>query len=259
MKLRGKVAFVTGAGSGIGRASSILFAREGAKVAVVGNKPAEINRTVEMIKKKKGQAVAVLADISQPHEIRSAVEETVKKWKRIDIVFANAGINGVWAPIDELDVEDWDRTIQVNLRGTFLTLKYTVPHLKKRGGSAMITSSCQGTSIFNVAGSTAYACTKGAQIVLAKKLASELIRNKVRVNAICPGSVYTNINDSVVRKNVEKIKPPVIFPEGNSPLHGRKADPEDIARLALFLASDESRFITGTQIWIDGGWSLLSG
>ena len=131
MQLAGKVALITGGGEGIGRATALLFAREGAKVAVLGRHRENLDPVVDQIAAEHGEAIPVCADVSQPDEMQAAIEEIVRKWGRLDIVFANAGINGVWAPLEELEPEEWDKTLSINLKGTFLTVKYAVPHLKK--------------------------------------------------------------------------------------------------------------------------------
>jgi len=161
MELRGKVALVTGAGSGIGKAAAVRLAQEGASVGVLSRTEEEIRATVQEIEGAGGQAIALLADISNADQMRQAVERLVGKYGRLDIVFANAGINGVWAPIDQLQPEEWDETIAINLRGTYLTIHYSVPHLKQAGGGAIvITSSINGTRTFTSAGATAYSCTR---------------------------------------------------------------------------------------------------
>ena len=260
MRLKDKVALITGAGSGIGKASALLFAQEGAWIGVLGHKTQEINATVEIIQAAGGKAVALLADVSDAGQMAGAVQQLVDTWGRIEIVFSNAGINGVWAPIDEIEPDEWDQTFNINLRGAFLTLKYTVPYLRQQGGSVLITSSGQGTRSFSVPGSTAYACTKAALVTLAKKMALELARHQVRVNVICPGSTTTQINDSLTTRNIDKIRLPIEFPQGKMLLTGgKKATAEQVAKLALFLASDDADVITGTEVWIDGGMSLMQG
>jgi NAD(P)-dependent dehydrogenase (short-subunit alcohol dehydrogenase family) len=165
MELQGKVALVTGAGSGIGKATAARFAREGARVGVLSRTEDEILATVQEIAQAGGQAIPLLADISDADQMRSAIQELVRAYGQLDIVFANAGINGVWAPIDELQPEEWDRTININLRGTYLTVHFSIPHLKKAGGgSIIITSSINGTRTFTTSGATAYSCTKAAQV-----------------------------------------------------------------------------------------------
>jgi NAD(P)-dependent dehydrogenase (short-subunit alcohol dehydrogenase family) len=259
-QLEQKVAFITGAGSGIGRAAALLLAREGACVAALGRSEDETRDAVEEIRNAGGQAIAVIADISHPDEMQRAVRQTVDKWNRIDIVFANAGINGVWAPVEELAPEDWDQTLNVNLKGTFLTVKYTVPYLKKQGGSIIVTSSVNGTRIFSNTGATAYSSSKAGQVAFTKMIALELAKHKVRANVICPGWIETKIEESTQKRDLEAIKEPVEFPEGNVPLtDGKAGTPEQVAQLVLFLASDASNHITGTEVWIDGGESLLMG
>jgi NAD(P)-dependent dehydrogenase (short-subunit alcohol dehydrogenase family) len=147
----------------------------------------------------------------------------------------------------------------INLKGVFLTCKYTVPHLRARGGSIIMTASVQGTRQFTVPGSTAYACTKAAVVAMAKKLALELARDRIRVNAICPGATITNLGEATWIRNTEKIRLPIEYPKGTVLLTGGKpATPEQIAPLVLFLASDDSALISGTEVWIDGVSSLLT-
>lgn len=260
MQLAQKVALITGAGSGIGKATALLFAQEGAKVAALGRTNEELYETVSQIQDVGGEAIPVQADISIADQMRQAVQQIIDKWGRLDIVFANAGINGVWAPLEELDPDEWNKTINVNLTGTYLTVKYAVPYLKKQGGSVIITSSVNGTRIFSNTGATAYACTKAAQVAFAKMVALELAKHRIRVNVICPGAIETDINSSTDKQDLEETGEPVEFPEGNIPLtDGKPGSSEQVAQLVLFLASDTSSHITGTEMWIDGGESLLQG
>ena len=260
MQLNEKVALITGAGSGIGKAAALLFAREGARVAALGHTEDELQKTVDEIKSAGGAAIAVLADISSAAEMQKAIEQTITEFGRLDTVFANAGINGVWAPLEELEPEEWDKTINVNLRGTFLTVKYAIPHLKKRGGSVIVTSSVNGTRIFSNTGATAYSCTKAAQVAFTKMTALELAKHRIRVNVICPGAIETNIDENTEKRHIEREKEPVEFPEGEIPLtDGEPGTSEQVAQLVLFLASDASSHISGTEIWIDGAQSLLQG
>ncbi|OKH54514.1 3-oxoacyl-[acyl-carrier-protein] reductase [Calothrix sp. HK-06] len=260
MQLANKVALITGAGSGIAKAAAILFAKEGAKVAALGRTKDELEAAVAEINQANGEAIAVIADISKVEDMQQATQEVINKWGRLDIIFANAGINGVWAPIDELEPEEWDKTIEVNLKGTFLTVKYTVPYLKKQGGSIIITSSINGTRTFSKSGATAYGCSKAAQVAFAKMTALELAKHKIRVNVICPGAIDTNISENTQQRNLEKAQEPVVFPEGKIPLtDGEPGSSDQVAQLVLFLASDASNLITGTEVWIDGGESLLKG
>ena len=257
-QLDGKVALITGAGSGIGRAAAKLLAREGARIGSLSRDEGELRQLAEEIEREGGEAMSLVADISQPDDMQQAVQRVVDRWGRLDIVFANAGINGVWAPLEELEPDEWDRTLDINLKGTFLTVKYAVPHLKKQGGSVIITSSVNGTRIFSNTGATAYSCSKAGQVVLAKMLALELAKHKVRVNVICPGAIKTEISENTEQRDLEEVRIPVEYPEGSIPLtHGEPATPEQVAQLVLFLASDASNHISGTEIYIDGAGSLL--
>lgn len=260
MQLAGKVALVTGAGSGIGRATALLLAQAGAKVAVIDYKQEPAQEVTGKIQQTGGTAIAAMADVSQPDAVQHAIQQTVDAFGRLDIVFANAGINGVWAPLEELTPEDWDKTIETNLKGTFLTVKYAVPYLKQQGGSVIVTSSVNGTRMFSNTGATAYACTKAAQVAFTKMVALELAKHKVRVNVICPGAIETDIDASTEQKNLQGVKEPVEFPAGMIPLtRGESGTSDQVAQLVLFLATDASSHISGTEIWIDGAQSLLQG
>lgn len=260
MNVKDKVALVTGGGSGIGAASAERLAAAGAKVGVLGRSGDELEQVVGRIESAGGEALALTADISKEDEMQRAVTELTTRFGRLDIVFANAGINGVWAPLDELKLSEWQQTIDVNLTGTFLTLKTALSHLKERGGSVIITSSVNGTRMFSNTGASAYASTKAAQVAFAKMAALELAKHKIRVNVICPGWIETRIEENTEKRDVEREKEPVEFPEGAVPLtDGGPGSPEQVAELVLFLASEASTHITGTEVWIDGGQSLLQG
>jgi NAD(P)-dependent dehydrogenase (short-subunit alcohol dehydrogenase family) len=259
MELNGKVALVTGGASGIGRATALLLAREGAKVGILDRATAREAQTLEQIGRYDGEGLAMDADVSQPAEVEAAVKALLARWGRLDIVFANAGINGVWAPLDELTPEEWDTTLAVNLKGTFLTVKYALPALRRQGGSIILTSSINGTRIFSNTGATAYSCSKAGQVAFAKMAAVELARDNIRVNVICPGGIRTHIGENTQARHLEDIRFPVLYPEGHVPLPDGIGWPEQVARLVLFLASDASRHITGTELFIDGGESLVQG
>jgi len=260
LDLKGKVALVTGAGSGSGEAAAKKLAAAGAQVAALGRTDDELNDVVNEIRSQGCQAIAVVADISDAAAMEQAYQRVEKEWGRLDIVFANAGINGVWAPIEELTPEEWNRTIGINLSGTFYTIKYAAPLLKRQGGSVIVTASVNGTRIFSNTGATAYSTSKAGQVAMTKMLALELAPHKVRVNVICPGAIETNIDENTEQRDLEKVRIPVEFPESNQPLTGGKPGHSDqVGDLVLFLASDMSSHITGTEIWIDGAESLLKG
>lgn len=259
MELEGKVALVTGAGSGIGRAAALRLAAEGAHVGVLSRTESEVRDAAQEIEAAGGRAIPLVADISDARQMSDAVEMLVEAFGRLDIVFANAGINGVWAPIDDLKPEEWDRTINVNLRGTYLTLHHTVPHLKRAGGGAIvITASINGTRTFTNAGATAYSSTKAAQLALGQMLALELAPYRIRVNVICPGMIATQIDENTEKRNTGAAEVPTEFPKGEIPLtDGEPGSSEEVGELVLFLVSQRSKHITGTPVWIDGGESLL--
>ena len=260
MAAQGRVALITGAGSGIGKASALLLATEGYRIGALGRNEDDLREVVEEIKRGKGDAMVLVADVADPRAMEEACRKLGEGYGRIDVVFANAGINGVWAPLDDLEPEEWDKTLSINLKGTFLTVKYALPYLKRRGGSVIVTSSVNGTRIFSNTGATAYSCSKAAQVAFTQMVALELAKYRIRVNVICPGAITTNIDESTEKRDLESEKEPVEFPEGSIPLtDGTPGTAEDCARLVRFLASDESRHITGTPIWIDGAQSLLQG
>ena len=258
--LKGKVAFITGAGSGIGRAAALLLGKEGTRIGALGLDQEELQKVVDEIERSGGEAMPIVADVSQPDQMQQAVRQLVDRWDRVDFVFANAGINGVWAPLEELEPDEWDKTLDINLKGTFLTVKYAVPYLKKRGGSVIVTSSVNGTRMFSNTGATAYSSSKAAQVAFTKMVALELAKHKVRVNVICPGAIETNIEESTEKRDVEEEKEPAEYPEGTIPLtRGEPGKASQVAELVAFLASDQSSHISGTEIYIDGAQSLLQG
>lgn len=258
MEFSGKVALVTGAGSGIGKATALRLAAGGARVVVISRTPKEIEATRDEIARAGGEALAVPVDISYPAEMKLAVDKTIAAYGRLDIVVANAGVNGTWAPIDELTTAEWDETMTINLRGTYLTLHFAVPHLKQNGGSIIIVSSINGNRTFTTGGATAYSVTKAGQVAMTQQLALELGKHKIRVNAVCPGAVDTEIDDNTDRQNTEKATIPVEFPEGDIPITGGEpGESKDVADVIAFLASDAARHVTGVPVYVDGGQSLL--
>lgn len=258
MRLDGKVALVTGAGSGIGRASALALAKAGATVVVLGHKLANAQEVLDQIERDGGAGLALEGDVADETGMGDVVGRVEREYGRLDVVLANAGINGVWAPLEELTVEDWRKTIDVNLTGTFITVKHATPLLKRQGGSVIITSSINGTRTFSNTGASAYSSSKAGQVAFAKMIAVELAPAKVRVNVICPGAIDTEIDDNTEERDTDQAGVPVQFPEGSIPLTGSMpGSSEQVADLVLFLASDESSHITGTEVWIDGGQSLL--
>lgn len=258
--LKGKTALVTGAGSGIGRAAAKLLAHAGASVALLGRTAEDL---VEVLGEMGGEAAGhftVKADVGDESQMSAAFDTVAARWSHLDILLVNAGINGVWAPLDEIEVAEWDETIRVNLRGTYLSTRNALPLLKARGGSVIVVSSVNGTRMFSNTGATAYACTKAAQVAFAKMMALELAKDRVRVNVICPGAIETEIDDSTEKRSLENVRLPVEFPQGQVPLTGgHPGTAGQVAQLVWFLASDASSHITGTEIFIEGAQSLLQG
>jgi NAD(P)-dependent dehydrogenase (short-subunit alcohol dehydrogenase family) len=257
MRLKNQVCLVTGGGSGIGKATAVLMGAEGARVAVLSRTEDEVKQTAEEIRAAGGEAIHICADISKAEDMERTVREVIAAFGRLDVVFANAGVNGVWGPIEDLNPDDWDKTIAINLRGTFLTIKYAVPHLKKRGGSIVVTASINGTRVFSNSGATAYAATKAAQVAMVKMLALELAAHKIRVNVVCPGAIETEIQENTDASGAGDLGVRVEFPDGWHPLKGEPGKSDQVAKMVVFLASSDADHITGTEMYIDGGESLL--
>ncbi|KKB81232.1 3-ketoacyl-ACP reductase [Devosia soli] len=257
--LSNKAALVTGAGSGLGKATALRLAKAGAKVAVLSRTKEEIDKVAAEIEAAGGTAISIPGDTSSDADMKKAIETVVEKFGSLDIVVANAGINGVWAPIEDITPDEWDKTTTVNLRGTYLTIHHAVPKLEAAGGGAIvIISSINGTRTFTTPGASAYSATKAAQVAMAQQLALELGPRKIRVNAICPGAIESEIDDNTEQRGTEKTEIPVKFPKGDIPItDGKPGKAEDVAEAVLFLVSDASRHITGSPLWIDGGQSLL--
>lgn len=260
MQLENRVALITGAGSGIGLAAARLLAAEGANIVVWDVEPERVDATVNELRQQGYGASGSAVDISQPEAVHAAVEAAAAEWGRIDIVVNNAGINGVWAPLEEIEPDEWDRTLDVNLKGTFLTTKYAAPYLKRQGGAVVVIASVNGTRMYSNTGATAYSCSKAGQVAFTKMVALEFAKHRVRVNAICPGGIVSNLGQNTHLRNVDQVRVPVNYPEGAIALTGgERGTPEQVAQLILFLVSDASSHITGTEVWIDGAQSLLQG
>jgi NAD(P)-dependent dehydrogenase (short-subunit alcohol dehydrogenase family) len=258
--LKDRVALVTGGGSGIGEGACLALSAAGAAVAVVDLHAASSSGVAERIQAQGGRALSAVADVGNEQQIGAAIARTVDTFGGLHIVFANAGINGMQCPIEEMTLDEWHATINTNLTGTFLTVKHSIPHLRASGGgSIIVTSSINGSTTFGLPGYACYSTSKAGQVAFSKMAAIELARWGIRVNAILPGGVHTNINERTYRRNLEPITYDVRLPQVWPPLHGRVATPEEIARLIVFLASDDSSFVTGAEIIVDAAASLLRG
>ncbi|BCG59369.1 SDR family NAD(P)-dependent oxidoreductase [Paenibacillus sp. URB8-2] len=259
-RMQDKVAIVTGAASGIGKAAAIRLAAEGAKVSLIDKNEQTISQTEAEIKNAGGEAISFIADTSKAEEIGPAVKETVEQWGTIDTVFANAGALGMASPIEYFPSEEWAGTISNNVIGTFETVKQAIPYMKEKGGSITVTSSVSGSRQFAQPGFSAYSTSKAAVAVFAEMAALELAQYKIRVNAVCPGIIDTNIFDSQKKsEHLDEIKYPFDIPQDGVPLTHAPGKPEEVANLVLFLASEEASHITGTKVFVDGAETLIKG
>jgi NAD(P)-dependent dehydrogenase (short-subunit alcohol dehydrogenase family) len=256
--LENQVAFVTGAASGIGAATARRFAEEGARVAIADVQQEEGERICRELEAEGHQAIFVECDVSKAGAVQRAIETTVARFGKLDIVFANAGINGVWAPVEELQPDEWEKTLDINLKGTFLTVHFAVPHLKRNGGgSIIITSSVNGTRTFSNPGTSAYSSSKAGQVAFMKIMALELGRHNIRCTAVCPGFIYTNIQQRTEERDTDKIGLEVELPQGSPAIDEGAGHPDEVADVCVFLASELGRHVSGVEIYVDGGASLL--
>lgn len=254
MELQGRVAIVTGAGKGIGRASALALAREGAAVAVVDLDERTGGECVAQIEAQGGRAVFHRVDVSRADQVQQMVEAVVAEFGRIDILHNNAGIQ-TYGTVESTPVDEWDLVINVNLKSVYLCSKFAIPHMRRQGkGSIINTASVQAlASQPNVAG---YAASKGGIVSLTRNMAVDFAKDNIRVNAICPGSVDTPMlrwAAGVLTDNPEK----AVADWGRLHPLGRVARPEEVAEVVVFLASDRSSFITGAEIKVDGGLTAI--
>ena len=250
-RLDGKVAIVTGAASGIGRASAILFAREGARLVIVDQNAEGLNETAHAIAQHGGKAQAVVADTSQEENVEAFVDQARESLGGLDVFYANAGVSGGLFPLLEQTVDYWQHVLQVNLIGTFLAIKHAAPHMvKKRRGSIILTASVAGLRAN--AGGAAYSASKAGVVSLAQTAANALLGTGVRVNAICPGLIETGMTKPIFEAARERGTHGKIGQL--NPLQ-RAGAPAEIAAMALFLASDESSYVNGQAFPVDGGLS----
>ncbi|WP_067887301.1 SDR family NAD(P)-dependent oxidoreductase [Nocardia vaccinii] len=241
-RLAGKVAVITGAGSGIGRASALLFAREGAKVVC-----ADISGRQDKTAADIGEdAVPVSVDVAKSVEVQRMITTAVHSFGRLDILFNNAGMSGERGPLAELDEDSFDTVVAVNLKGAFLGMKYAIPEMLASGGGSVI-NTASASALVGWKGIAAYAAAKGGIVQLTKSVALDYATQNIRVNAICPGMTWTGLAGAP-----EDGDPPTdVVPPQPMKRWGR---PGELAAAALFLASDESSFVTGTAIPVDGGY-----
>jgi NAD(P)-dependent dehydrogenase (short-subunit alcohol dehydrogenase family) len=248
-RLSGKVAMITGGGTGIGRACALRFASEGAKVAVLARRREKLEAVAKEIGAAGGEALAVECDVTQKASAERAVEATEKKFGRLDVVVNNAGAMHV-GTADQTPDEDWNRVIAANLTGTFLVSRAALPALRRAGGGSIVNVGSY-LGLVAIKQRTAYCASKGGVTMLTKAMALDHAHEKIRVNCICPALVETEMAKSAIARAADPAAYRKVR-ESQIPL-GRIGQPEDIAQLALFLASDESSWITGVALPIDGG------
>jgi len=249
-RLEGKVAFITGAGMGMGREAAILFARHGARIGVADLNKAAAEETVRLVTEAGGQAVATVGDVAVEADVRRMIEETVGRFGALHILYNNAGV--LWKDRDrsvlETDETWWDRVMAINLKAVFWVTKHGIPHLRAAGGGAVINVGSVSALVGFTRAQDAYTAAKGALIALTKSLAIQFARDRIRCNVIHPGIVDTPLQAPYLTDELRKEF------ETGIPL-GRIAHPREIAFAALFLASDESAFMTGAELVVDGGFT----
>jgi NAD(P)-dependent dehydrogenase (short-subunit alcohol dehydrogenase family) len=253
--LKNKVTLITGAGSGLGSATALLFAREGARVVVADVDTHAGNGIVQKINGTGGDAFFVEADVSQAADAERMITAAVQKYGRLDVLFNNAGIAEPMGTVEEISEESWDRIINVNLKGVFLGSKYAIPVMAKQGGGVII-NMASVNGLFAIQRLCAYNASKGGVIMLTKSMAIDHAHEKIRVNCICPGVVRTPMIEKYIRESAnpdEALKEQ----ENLNFVIKRLIEPEEVASMALFLASDEASAVTGGSYVVDGGYTAI--
>ena len=246
-RFEGKTAFITGAASGIGRATAAAFAAEGARIVITDRDEAALQETAEHVKTFAGEVLAITCDVSKPEQVEASVAEAVKAFGRIDCAFNNAGVENKAAPLHEIELEEWDRILNINLRGTFVCMKHEIAQMVHQGGGVVVNTS-SGAGIRGVAGGASYAASKHGMIGMTKSAALDYAKQNIRVNCVLPGNIATPMMDRFTGGDIQK----AIDLE---PI-GRLGKPEEIAEAVLWMCSDLGGFMTGASIVVDGGWSL---
>jgi NAD(P)-dependent dehydrogenase (short-subunit alcohol dehydrogenase family) len=247
-ELKDKVALVTGGTSGIGREAAVLFAKAGAKVVLSGRREKEGNETISLIRAAGGDGLFVQSDVSRAAEVAALVQKTVEKFGRLDVAFNNAGIEGNWVPIAEQSEEDWDSTININLKGVWLCLKYEIQQMLKQGGGGAIVNMASVAGWIGSAGAATYCASKHGVMGLTKAAALETARNGIRVNVVCPAVIETPMGERLFgAPDMKK------FALGFHPI-GRFGKPLEVAEAVLWMCSDRASFMTGQSLVLDGGF-----
>jgi len=254
MKLEGRVALITGGTSGIGLSTAKVFLQEGAKVSIAGTSAEKGRKAVEQLGGKQQGVLFIRADVANERDVRRLIEKTVSEFGRIDILFNNAGII-IGKTVEELTEEEWDRVIDVNLKSVFLVSKHTIPHMNFQGGGVIVNnSSCNG--IVGDYSASAYCASKGGVALLTKAMALDYAKKNIRINAICCGEIETPMflqEACTFGMSVDQYREEIVK---SHPI-GRIGKPEEAAKAVLFLSSDDSSFITGTLLSVDGGYTAV--
>lgn len=252
-RLENKVALITGAAGGQGRAAAIVFAREGAKVAVLDVDEKGIQETARLVKEAGGEALAMSCDVSNEEQVKQAIQNTASTFGKITTIYNNAGIahKNFMIAVEELSSEEWDKIQNVNTKGMFFMVKYGIPELLRAGGGTII-NTASTAALINSPGGPSYSASKGAIVAFTRHVAATYAKKGIRANVIAPGYVITPMTKAMEEVFAELDK---VASEA-TPL-GRGAQPEEIANVALFLASDESSFVTGAVIVVDGGLTIV--
>lgn len=250
MRLQGKRILITGAGSGIGKETALLFAKEGAAVIVNDRTGDNGQETVKLIQEAGGEAIFLQADVTEAEQVSAMVAAAIAHYGHIDVLFNNAGISGVGA-LHEVEPEQWDRIMNVNLKGVYLPSKYVLPHMmERRSGSIINMSSC--VAEIGLARRAAYGASKGAVLALTKSMQVDYAAYGIRVNALLPGTIMTPFVEKYLQTSYDDPEKAIAAIKTRQ-LSGELGKPEDVAQAALFLASDESKFMMGSPLYIDGG------
>jgi len=256
MRLKDKVAIITGAASGIGKASALVFGREGAKVMCADINAEGAEAVARQIADTSGEAASIRVDVAQEADIQNMVSTTVARWGRLDILHNNAGI-GFGLPATQVPVEQWDRLMDINLKGVWLGCKHAIPEMLKNGGGSIV-NTASDAGLIGTAMLTTYCASKGGVVMLTKSLAVEWAAQGIRVNCVCPGVIRTPILDPFIAnaRQLQGMEPAQVW-ERMARAHpiGRVGEPEEVGKAVAFLASDDASFITGVALSVDGGFA----
>ncbi len=246
-RFTGKVVLVTGAAGGIGGAAAVAFSAEGARVAILDRTADSLKNTGAAVRNTGAEVLTIACDVASPEQVEAAVKQVVERFGRLDVAFNNAGVENKATPLHEIELDEWDRILGINLRGTFVCMKHEIAQMVRQGGGVVVNTS-SGAGIRGVAGGASYAASKHAIIGMTKSAALDYAKQNIRVNAVLPGNIDTPMMGRFTGGDIEKAidLEPV----------GRLGKPEEIAEAVLWMASDLGGFVTGSAIVVDGGWSL---